>query len=467
MTIKKNHELTAIFNAHVGSEIDRVRQYVLSNNQCGTPIIVYTFQGKIIDGRMTYQICLELGIEPIFKEITENPVDFIVKRNLPYRVITSRKLLEIAVRLWQLAKNDSAILPKAAYKDLRQYIADIFKIGSRNLSKAMIIFNNACPELIDDFLNKKVSTDKAWKIVIAKDQDEQRMLLNTLEHAYNRINYFDSGFQVKQDCKNTDICNADNFNKEYPAFSDSVKLFKGNFRDVSKHIPDNSIDIIISDPPYQKECYDLIPEFGKLAQRVLKENGIMVLMVSTLSRFEYEKILKNFLTLHHMIVYFMPSNGFTALRGHKCNTFKIRYKPILVFSKGNLKDIGAMNDVLNYEYMCELLNSNNEDSCIVMNAGKKENRKTETGHPHAQDLNGFESIVNSFTKPGISHVLDMTMGTGTTGAAAIKNNCFFTGIEINEQHFDWAYNNLKKVFDEHKANNIVEFRSNNDTATAA
>ena len=61
-----------------------------------------------------------------------------------------------------------------------------------------------------------------------------------------------------------------------------VQLFKGDCLEVMKDIPDKSIDMILTDPPYGTTAckWDTIIPFDKLWEqynRVIKDNGAIVL----------------------------------------------------------------------------------------------------------------------------------------------------------------------------------------------
>ncbi len=62
----------------------------------------------------------------------------------------------------------------------------------------------------------------------------------------------------------------------------------------------------------------------------------------------------------------------------------------------------------------------------------KSDSAEKTLHEWQQSESGMMSIVKQFCRPGQS-ILDPFCGTGTTGVAALKNNCIFTGIEIDEK----------------------------------
>ena len=66
--------------------------------------------------------------------------------------------------------------------------------------------------------------------------------------------------------------------KEVPKIElpDNCKLFLGDFEVIGKNIPDNSIDLIFTDPPYGSEGLELYEKLGRLANRVLKQGGSLV-----------------------------------------------------------------------------------------------------------------------------------------------------------------------------------------------
>ena len=54
-------------------------------------------------------------------------------------------------------------------------------------------------------------------------------------------------------------------------------------------------------------------------------------------------------------------------------------------------------------------------------------------------------------------VLDMFMGSGTTGEACLKTNRKFIGIEKNDLYFEMAVKRIGKVFDCLNKNDIKLF----------
>jgi DNA modification methylase len=57
------------------------------------------------------------------------------------------------------------------------------------------------------------------------------------------------------------------------------QIYQGDCRELSRHIPDHSIDLIFTDPPYLKEYLYLYDWLADEAPRVLKPNGFLLTYV--------------------------------------------------------------------------------------------------------------------------------------------------------------------------------------------
>ena len=53
-------------------------------------------------------------------------------------------------------------------------------------------------------------------------------------------------------------------------------LFVGDFREYAKHIPDESIELIFTDPPYDRESIPLFEDMAQIAARVLRPGGSLI-----------------------------------------------------------------------------------------------------------------------------------------------------------------------------------------------
>jgi hypothetical protein len=55
-----------------------------------------------------------------------------------------------------------------------------------------------------------------------------------------------------------------------------VGLFVGDFREYAKQIPDESIELIFTDPPYDRESIPLFEDMAQIAARVLRPGGSLI-----------------------------------------------------------------------------------------------------------------------------------------------------------------------------------------------
>jgi len=55
---------------------------------------------------------------------------------------------------------------------------------------------------------------------------------------------------------------------------DNENVWHGDFREVGLKIPDNSVDLIFTDPPYNEDAIELYRDLGIFAARVLKPGGL-------------------------------------------------------------------------------------------------------------------------------------------------------------------------------------------------
>ena len=214
----------------------------------------------------------------------------------------------------------------------------------------------------------------------------------------------------------------------------SCKLLKGDCLSVMKDLYDESIDLIVTDPPYlikyktnhrkdknhdfcseidNDDNYDLISNFFHESYRVLKNNSAMYCFCSpkTIDYFLQCARSSGF-NIKNQIVW--VKNNWTA--GDLQAQFGQQYEIILLLNKGRKKFNGKrLTDVWEFPRVSgkEQLHQNQKPVNLLMQCIEK--------HSNENDV-----------------VLDCFMGSGSTGVACLNTNRNFIGIELDENYFNIA-----------------------------
>lgn len=65
------------------------------------------------------------------------------------------------------------------------------------------------------------------------------------------------------------------------------RIYTGDARELAKAIPDGSIDLIFTDPPYPREFLPLYGWLAETAAQVLKPDGFMLPTAATVTRMKF------------------------------------------------------------------------------------------------------------------------------------------------------------------------------------
>tara|TARA_R110001632_G_scaffold217200_1_gene345782 strand:- start:33 stop:794 length:762 start_codon:yes stop_codon:yes gene_type:complete len=240
-----------------------------------------------------------------------------------------------------------------------------------------------------------------------------------------------------------------------------VKLYKGDCLDVMKDIKDNSIDAIITDPPYGTTAckWDSVINFDLMWEqlnRIIKPNGAIVLFATqpftsalTLSNIKYFRHqwqwIKNRPTGAFSAKY-MPMKANEDILVFGLN--KVNYYPIMVkrtekefkacYRKNDSKSWG--NNIQGQKGNLIKRKSKEEQwykyPTNILNI-KKDDKRNGKNHPTQKPVLLMEYLIKTYTNENET-VLDFTMGSGSTGVACVNTNRNFIGIEMDDNYFEIA-----------------------------
>jgi len=239
----------------------------------------------------------------------------------------------------------------------------------------------------------------------------------------------------------------------------NIKLLKGDCLELMKGIPDGSVDMVLTDPPYGTTAckWDSIIPFDLMweqLKRVTKKNSAIVmtasqpftsaLVMSNVKMFKYEWVWEKAVGSNFAALKFQPmkehesvlvfSNGrhnYYPIKQPRKGSGSARLKYGNNGSKtgettGSLKFDGFTPETYDRDWR-------NPSSVQYFN-----NREKHRGlHPTQKPVALMEYLIKTYTYEGDT-VLDFTMGSGTTGVACKNLNRNFIGIELDEEYFKIA-----------------------------
>ena len=215
-----------------------------------------------------------------------------------------------------------------------------------------------------------------------------------------------------------------------------IKLWQGDCLELMKNIPDGSVDLVLTDPPYgidfqsnfRKNKFSKIEndstvnaEFLDECKRVLKDTGA----IYCFTRWDVypswiEQINKRF-KVKNCIVWFKRGGGLGDLK----KGYIYNHEFIIYCAEKNHRLNGKRrNDVFEF--------AKDAPSTYV--------------HPTQKPISLLKEIIERSPNEG-GVVLDCFMGSGSTGIACVNTNRHFIGIELDEGYFNIAKKRIEEAYD--------------------
>lgn len=190
-----------------------------------------------------------------------------------------------------------------------------------------------------------------------------------------------------------------------------IDIRHGDFREVLADIPDNSVDAIITDPPYPAEYIPLFGDLGKLAARILAPHGVLVAMTGQSWLGRYITELDAHLTYRWTAAY-IAQGARTRMYAARVGT---GWKPLLLYRRNDAENIPFLMDDL-----------------FDAATGTRDGADKEFHH-WGQSESGIAEQVERFTQPG-QLVVDPFLGGGTTAVVSRDLGRRFIGCDIDAAH---------------------------------
>lgn len=243
-------------------------------------------------------------------------------------------------------------------------------------------------------------------------------------------------------------------------------LYNGDCLDVMKTLPDDSVDMVLADPPYGSTACNwdsIIPlePLWKELKRITKEKVAIVMMAS--QPFTTTLISSNTGMFKYCWVW---EKNFSTNFLHAKRQPLRKTEDIVVWQKGTsfyypIKTTGHIptqsakglsNGVLWHgDNVRDYKGGDTTRYPVNILRFKSPDPKNRL-HPTQKPVDLMEYLIKTYTTENET-VLDFTMGSGTTGVACVRTKRNFIGIELDEKYFgvakdriDQESTNLESLF---------------------
>lgn len=369
-------------------------------------------EGDVLDGHHRLRACAELGIRDYPSIIRyglseEEKVEHIVALNSARRHLTRQQRRELAVELgargWSTRRIASAL--GVTQPTVR---ADLEHPGERNLS----------PDKVTGADGKSYPARRP--AVIATSQAERRGALDALKDlpAEQVPGRMTTAKRIEKLARRERAAQRA-FTRLGDVSLGESTLWLGDFRERGREIADESVSLIITDPPYDRESLPLYSGVAELAARVLKPNGVLVCYAGQLFLPEIIEMLGAHLDYWWTIALVLDGDH-TQVHQRKV---QVCWKALLIYVPRGGEAPEWISDLYRSETFWR------------------------PDHPWQQSRGVADYLVGRFTQPG-DLIVDPMVCTGTVGVATmLAGSRRFLGIDINEKNLSIARENIAAAVD--------------------
>ena len=233
-------------------------------------------------------------------------------------------------------------------------------------------------------------------------------------------------------------------------------IYHGDCIEGMKILPDNSVDMVLSDPPYgtTRNKWDTVVDmdaFWKEIKRVTKNNS--AILIFTQMPFTATAVMSNpKMFRYEWICEKVNSTGFLNARRMpmKCHeNVLVFYEKLPVYNpqfeqgkpyKRGLEDKSSSN----YNAIKKFRSENPTGRRFPRDVLKVSWRSAfgKTLHPTQKPVSLCEYFIKTYTNEG-AVILDPFIGSGTTAVAAKNTNRNYIGWELDDEYFEIAEKRLK------------------------
>jgi hypothetical protein len=404
--IKIDAEFAALIPPLSREERQQLEDNIVEHGGARDPLVVWSKNGTLtlIDGHNRYEICTRLELDFDIEEMRfsdrSHAEEWIIRNQFGRRNLSAYVRTQLALRL------EETIAARAKANQVRKPLAVVQQKSAEQIETRKEIAKVA--NVSHDTVAKVKKIDAAERA--GKVDAETVAKLRTGEVSINR---------VVRDLKEQETA-AKREEQKVVALAkrqDVDGLYLGDFREIGDKIPDASVDLIFTDPPYDRKAIELYDGLGEFASRVLRPGGSLIAYIGQIQLPDAVADLSRHLrywwtcSCYHSGPSLLRMNEYGIVNG---------WKPMLWFVKETRGDKTTfINDVA---------------------TGSREKSHHEWQQSEAEARYFIELLTDSD-----GFVVDPFCGGGTTPVACIGLGRKWAAFEIDEANMSRASERIKGV----------------------
>lgn len=232
------------------------------------------------------------------------------------------------------------------------------------------------------------------------------------------------------------------------------KIYNEDCYDAVKKLPNNSIDLIVMDPPYLIDQHGCGGCFGRERQKFHNEVATLSHGIDLAILDELVRVMKKI----NIYIFCNKNQLFDYLRyfrNKNCSVDLLTWHKLHPIPTCNNKYLSDTEYILFFREKGVQLYGTYHSKKKYFITEKNVQDKRKYGHPTPKPIDIIKTLIFNSSKEG-DLVADFFIGSGTTAVASKQLNRHFIGFENNSIYFNNAIERIKKECDNHEMETLLQ-----------
>jgi 16S rRNA G966 N2-methylase RsmD len=412
VNLNVHHEIESLLLPLSGEELKFLEESILKEG-IRDPLVVWSHNGEhiLLDGHHRLKIAEKHGlnykvVEKNFETLEEAKL-WVLTNQLGRRNLTDEQRTYIIGKRYLIMKKSSRGFEDRNLSEgqfvqrTSEQICSSVGLNERTVRRAADFaevvdkIRKVKPTVAEKILKGEVKDAKTGLVKVAKEPEVLSKVVEKIDGGTKKVKA-----ALRQ------IVIEGRLASPSPTLPSKVTLFNRNFTEVGDEIPPESVDLILTDPPYGKDYLPLWDQLGAFAQRILKKGGFLIAYSGQLYLGDVLSLLQKHLEYYWTFALILKTRDLVSGRD-----IHVKWKPIVCFFKSPLIEPSFFTDV-------------------IEGSGREKD-----WHEWEQSQGELHTIIENFApKNGV--VLDPMSGSGATLLAALKLGRRVIGVEVDKETFE-------------------------------